>query len=82
MVQRKVDIVITVLKDDEYNDEGLKQVLRHCGMDMKERSVSYIVCNFIQFSKIYSVVCAEGMEVIKHPMIYIQDSPTIKKRTL
>ena len=82
MVQGKADMVMTVLQDDESNEDCLKQVVRHCGMAMKQSGVCYIVCNYIHFSKLFSVVCAEGMEMMKHPMLYIQDPSTIKRKTL
>ena len=54
-------MVMTVIQDDESNEDCLQQVVRHCGMAMKQSSVCFVLCNFIQFSMLFSIMCAEGM---------------------
>ena len=71
-----------VLQDDESNEDCLKQVVRHCGMDMKQSGVRYIMCYFIQLPTLFSIVYAEGMEMMMHSMLFMQDPSTIKKNTL
>lgn len=80
VVQGRADFVLTSLPVDENNEECMKQLVRHCGMTMKLRGVCYMICDFIQFSKLHSIVSNEGMQTIKHPMIYIQYLSTVQKK--
>lgn len=81
-VQGKADLVITQLPRNENNETWLQELVRHCGLAMKLTGVCHIFCTFLQFGKLYSAVGGEGMEMMKYPMIYMEEPATVKRKTL
>lgn len=81
-VEGKEDLVLTEVPRDENNEDWIRQLVTHAGRAMKLTGVCHMFCTCLQFSKIFSAVNQEGMEMMQYPMIYIEDCTKTKKRTL